>query len=138
MPGMSSTPTAPGGLRPVTVTLTGGPFDEPVGSCVARLVLTFPGQATDPAAWAITHALGTPAGGTHTEVAFVDGTLASVVPTSHRVERIAEDLVRQVADLLYGRTWAFHYRPERVAQSVLRYGSLLRERVEVTDIEVWS
>jgi hypothetical protein len=128
---MSSTPTAPGGLRPVTVTLTGGPFDEPIGSCAVRLVLTSPGQATDPAAWAITHALGTPAGGTHTEVVFVDG--EPNLPT-----RITHGIVALIATLLYGRAWAFHYLPESVPDSVLRYGSLLRERVEVTDIEVWS
>jgi hypothetical protein len=134
---MSSTPAAPGGTRPITVTLTGGPFDEPIGSCAAHLVLTCPGQATDPAAWAITHALGSPAGGTHTEVVFVDDTLVAAV-TSRGLDRLADDLVRQVADALYGRTWAFHYRPDRVEDSVLRYGSLLRERVEITDIEVWS
>jgi hypothetical protein len=128
---MSSTPPTPGGLRPITVTLTGGPFDEPIGSCAARLVLTAPGQATDPAAWAITHALGTPAGGTHTEVAFLGD-------TAEHPARVLDEVVRQVGNALYARLWAFLYLPELVPDRVLRHGSILRERVEVTAVEVWS
>lgn len=141
------TPTAPGGLRPITLTITNyrqrDAEADAIGSCAVRLVLPLRNlddglAAYDLTAWTITHALGSPAGGTHTEVAFVDDSLASVVPTEHAVERFADDLVRQVANLMYGRTWAFHYRPEQYAESVLRHGSLLRERVEVSAVEVWT
>lgn len=116
--------------------------DDPLGSFGARLVLPLrnldDGLAScDLNAWTITHALGSPAGGTHSEVAFVDDSLASAVPTGEYVEGIADAIVRAVADELYARRWAFHYRPEQYAESVLRYGSLLRERIEVSGVEVW-
>lgn len=129
------TPTALGGLRPVTLHITDyrqrDTEAEVIGSCAVRLVLTAPGQDTDPEAWAITHTLGSPAGGTHTEVAF-DASAAELP------ERVVDDLVRQVGNLLYARSWAFHYRPDQVPDSVLRHGSLLRERVETSAVEVWS
>jgi hypothetical protein len=142
---MSSTPTAPGGLRPVTLTIPGrrqDRHDDPLGSFGARLVLPLrtvdSPAAPDLNAWTITHALGSPAGGTHTEVVFVDDSLASAVPTGEYVEGIADAIVRAVADELYARRWAFHYRPEQYVESVLRHGSLLRERVEVSAVEVWA
>jgi hypothetical protein len=121
----------PTGLRPVTVHLTGS-ADEPIGTCAIRLVLTAPGQATDEGAWAITHPLGMPAGGTHTEVAFVDDT------STELPERLVDDLVRQIGNRMYPGSWAFHYRPNRVPDAVLQYGSLLRERIEVSAVEVWD
>jgi hypothetical protein len=53
-------------------------------------------------------------------------------------ERLVDDLVRQIANRMYPSVWAFHYRPERVPDSVLRHGSQLRERVEVSEVEVWQ
>lgn len=94
--------------------------------------------------YAITHALGSLAGGTHTEVAFVDGTCGrrdlDGDGSFRDPERdaIAEQIVRAVANALYAGTWAFHYRPEQVEESVLRYGSVLRERVEVSAVELWD
>jgi hypothetical protein len=131
----SPTPTRTGGLRPVTLTLRGGRDNGPVGECAVRLVLTSPDTDPTPGAWAITHTLGSPAGGTHTEVVFTDEAPDAPLPVT---ERVLDDVVRQVADLLYARSWAFHYRPDQVAGSVLRHGSILRERVEVSAVEVWS
>jgi hypothetical protein len=81
---------------------------------------------------AITHPLGMPAGGTHTEVAFVDDT------STELPERLVDDLVRQIGNRMYPGSWAFHYRPNRVPDAVLQYGSLLRERIEVSAVEVWD
>jgi len=132
------TPPAPGGLRWHTLhvlrsTPTG---PEPIGSCAIRLVL--PSRSVDSPepvdlnAWTITHPLGTVAGGTHSEVAFVDDTFAE------QPEHVLDDLVRQVAVEVYGPgRWAFHYRPGQYADAVLAYGSILRERVEVSSIEVY-
>jgi hypothetical protein len=124
------TPTALDRLRPVTLQLRNA-ADEVIGSFAARVLPAGPGISSG--AWAITHTLGSPAGGMHTFVSFVDGTLAELED-----ERIIDDIVRQVANELYARTWAFHYRPERVVDSVLAYGSVLRERVEVSAVEVWT
>jgi hypothetical protein len=135
----SPTPTA---LRAVTLHLS-NPAGEVIGEFAARLVPN-PGQTTDPGAFAITHGLGSLAGGTHTEVVFVDGTLGrrdlDGDGSFRDPERdaLAEEVVRTVAVDLYARRWAFTYRPEQVADSVLRYGSLLRERVEVSAVEVWA
>lgn len=126
------TPTAP---RAITEHLLGHTPDgpEPIGTMTLRLVLTAPGQNTDPGAWVITHPLGNLAGGTHTEVVFVDDTTADL-PT-----RIVDELVRQVAGIVYGPgRWAFHYLPEVVPDRVLRHGSLLRERIEVSTVELWD
>jgi hypothetical protein len=137
-----TTPT-PTKLRPITLYLR-NTADEATGSCEIRLVLTAPGQATDPGASVITHALGSPAGGTHTEVVFVDGTAGSRDLTGDgsfddpEREELRGTIVRQVANLMYPGTWAFEYRPERVPDAVLRYGSALRERVEVSTVEVWA
>lgn len=148
------TPTAPGGLRPHTLHLLAhtptGP--EPIGSCAIRLVLPLrrvenPNEGVDLNAWTITHPLGSVAGGTHTEVAFVDyphgGLLvedAEGAPyDEQRQEAIADSIVRQVAVEVYGPgRWAFHYRPGQYADSVLAHGSILRERVEVSEVELWT
>ncbi len=123
------------GLHPITHHLDNA-AGEVIGGCAMRLVLPLRNvdhpDPVDLTAWAITHQLGSVAGGTHTEVAFVDDT-ATGLP-----ERRLDDLVRQVATAVYGNRWAFHYRPEQVADSVLRHGSRLRERIEVTGIEVWE
>jgi hypothetical protein len=140
------TPTAPS-CRCITEHLIGDTADgrDAIGTFSLRLVLTTPGQTTDPGAWAITHPLGSVAGGTHTEVVFVDGTLGrrdtlgdgSFVDPER--DRLADEVVRQIASIVYGPgRWAFHYRPERVADAVLRHGSSLRERVEVSSVEVWA
>lgn len=130
---MIPTPTAP---HPVTQHLRNA-SDEVIGEFAARLVLPLRNLDDDaPAdlgAWAITHALGGLANGTYTAVAFVDGTTADLP------ERAVDDLVRQVASTLYGPgRWAFHYRPEQVAEHVLAYGTRLRERVEVSAVQVWA
>jgi hypothetical protein len=137
---MPPTPTA---LRAVTLHLSNA-AGEVIGEFAARLV---PGNRTESlmyGTWAITHALGSLAGGTHTEVAFVDGTCGTRDLDGDgsfrdpERERLADEVVRTVANTLYPGGWAFHYRPERVADAVLRYGSLLRERVEVSSVEVWA
>jgi hypothetical protein len=129
---MSSTPSAP---HPVTQHLRNA-SDEVIGEFAARLVLPLRNLDDDaPAdlgAWAITHQLGGLANGTYTAVAFVDDTTADLP------ESTVGNLVRQIAADLYGRGWAFDYRPEQVADSVLRYGTRLRERVEVSAVEVWQ
>lgn len=139
---MTHTPT-PTALRPVTLHLRDS-AGEVIGSFAARLV---PGNRTESlmsGTWAITHALGSPAGGTHTEVAFGDGTCGTRDLDGDgsfrdpEREALADAVVRTVADALYPRLWAFHYRPERVQDAVLRHGSILRERVEVTAVEVWA
>jgi hypothetical protein len=139
---MTYTPT-PTALRPVTLHLRDS-AGEVIGSFAARLI---PGNRTESlmsGTWAITHALGSPAGGTHTEVAFVDGTCGTRDLDGDGSFRdperdaIAEQIVRAVANALYSGTWAFTYRPEQVEDHVLRYGSILRERVEVTAVEVWA
>jgi hypothetical protein len=133
VPGVNTpTPTAP---HPITEYLLGRTPDgpEPIGSFAIRLVLTSPDAGADPAAWAITHPLGSPANSTYTEVVFVDEAGAELP------ERLADDLVRQVAATVYGPgRWAFHYRPEEVPRAVLAHGTLLRERVEVSAVEVWT
>lgn len=119
--------------RPVTVHLRNA-ADEVVGEAAVALVIGLDPDRPDTTGgcWAVTHQLGTPAGGTHTEVTFVDDTTAELP------ERTVDDLVRQVTLAVYGRRWAFHYRPEQVADSVLRHGSRLRERIEVSAVEVWA
>jgi len=126
-----------GGVHPVTVTITGS-SGQAIGTCAARLVLTPVEGVTDPRAWAITHALGSPAGGTHTEVVLVDDSLARDEGGVTVNEHIADGIVRTIAGDLYGRAWAFHYRPGQVPDAVLRHGSRLRERVEVTEVELWA
>jgi hypothetical protein len=143
---MAHTPT-PHALRAHTLHILAQTPDgpEPIGSAAIRLVLTAPGQNADPGAWAITHPLGSIAGGTYTEVVFVDGTAGNrdtLVDGSFvdpEREALRDEIVRQVAVEVYGPgRWAFHYRPERVPDAVLVYGSLLRERVEVSAVEVWE
>lgn len=137
-----TTPT-PTALRPVTIYLRNSAGD-PIGEFAARLI---PGNRTESymyGTWAITHALGSIAGGTHTEVSFVDGTCGTRDLDGDgsfrdpEREQLADEVVRTVANALYPGGWAFHYRPQRVADAVLRYGSQLRERVEVSAVEVYA
>jgi hypothetical protein len=146
------TPTRPGGLREHTLPILRHTPDgpEPIGECAIRLVLplrTVDGpQPVDLNAWTITHPLGSVAGGTHTEVAFVDYPHGLLVEDEdgapydeQRQEALADSIVRQVAGDVYGPgRWAFHYRPGQYVDAVLAYGSHLRERVEVSSIEVWA
>jgi hypothetical protein len=136
---ITPTPRPPGGLRDHTLPILGSTPDgpEPIGDCAIRLVLPLR-NVDDPIpvdlnAWAITHPLGSVAGGTYTEVAFVD-TSADQQP-----EHILDAIVRQLAGEVYGPgRWAFHYRPDQVPDAVLRHGLILRERVEVSAVEVWT
>ena len=89
-----------------------------------------------PSSWFITHALGGPANGTYTEVSFVEVDLAPLVASPLYVESILDAVVRHLATELYGRAWAFHYRPEQYADSIARHGTIRRERVLVEGIEV--
>jgi hypothetical protein len=127
---MTETPT-PTALRPITVPLR-DPAGEVIGEFAARLVLTAPGQSADPGAYAVTHGLGSFAGGSHTEVAFTDSSAGGLSVA------VADEVVRAVANALYARSWAFTYSPDQVPNSVLRYGSILRERVEVSDVQVYA
>lgn len=128
---MTSTPT-PTTPRPITEHLRDFTSDgpEPIGEMTLRLVLVDADADPTPGAWAITHQIGSVANGTHTEVAFVDDTTA-VLP-----ERLVDDMVRQIAGLVYPGRWAFHYRPQEVAGSVLAYGTRVRERIEVSAVQV--
>lgn len=118
-------------LRPITLHLRDRQ-QEVIGSAELRLALVEPEAATDPGAWAITHGFGNVAQGTHTEVVFTDATAAALP------EHVADSLVRAVAHEVYPGGWAFHYRPDEVPAAVLGYGSRLRERVEVSAVEVWA
>lgn len=135
-----TTPT-PTVLRPVTIYLRNSAGD-PIGEFAARLIPNPDGNMGG--TWAITHGLGSIAGGTHTEVSFVDGSAGARDLDSDgsfrdpEREALREEVVRAAAIETYGRRWAFIYRPEKVVDSVLRYGSLLRERVEVSSVEVWA
>jgi hypothetical protein len=133
------TPTA---LRAVTLHLrdTSG---EVIGEFAAHLVPNPTGPMSG--THAITHGLGSIAGGTHTEVAFVDGSCGNRDLTGDgsfrdpQREALRESIVRQVADDLYGAGhYAFTYQPAQVEESVLRYGYTVRERVEVSSVEVWA
>jgi hypothetical protein len=139
---MTHAPT-PTELHPVTLYLRDF-AGEVIGEFAARLVPGNRTQSIMSGTWAITHALGSLAGGTHTEVAFVDGSAGARDLDGDgsfrdpEREALREEVVRLVAVALYARSWAFTYRPEQVENSVLRYGSILRERVEVSAVEVYS
>lgn len=133
------TPTRAGGLREHTFPILGHTPDgpEPIGECAIRLALPLRNVDSPPPvdlnAWTITHPLGSIAGGTYTEVAFVDDTAAG------QPEHLLDEVVRQLAGEVYGPgRWAFHYRPDQYAERVLAHGTILRERVEVSSIEVWT
>jgi hypothetical protein len=134
-----TTPT-PTGLRPVTLHLTDH-AGEVIGSAAIRLVLD---HAPVYGTWAITHALGSVAGGTYTVVSFVDGSCGTRDLDGDgsfrdpERERLADEVVRQVANLVYPGGWAFHYRPERVEDAVTRHRLAVRERIEVSEVEVWN
>jgi hypothetical protein len=83
-----------------------------------------------PSSWFITHQLGGPAAGMYTEVRMPD--------SDHIPDQTKSEIVRRVADELYGRQWAFHYRPYQYESSIEKYGLTRREVIVVTDIEVWS
>lgn len=139
---ITPTPRAPGGLRPHTLPILAHTPDgpEPIGDCAIRLVLPLRSvDSPDPVdlnAWTITHPLGSVAGGTHTEVVFVDETPTAPLPVA---EHVLDAIVRQIAGEVYGPgRWAFHYRPDQYAGSVLAHGSFLRERVEVSEVNLWE
>lgn len=89
-----------------------------------------------PGSWFITHGLGKPAANTYTEVAF--GENALIDPQGEAwPEHILDRAVLEVAGQLYGRAYAFHYRPDQFADSIERYGLRRRERVVITSIEAW-
>lgn len=125
-----TTPTPTRTPHPITMHLRDEQTNLVAGSCAVRLVLVDDRTASTPGAWAITHTLGSIANGTYTEVVFVDG---EPEPT-----RVADSIVRQVANAVYPHAWAFHYLPERVADAVLAHGCALRERIEVSEVEVWE
>jgi hypothetical protein len=85
-----------------------------------------------PSSWFVTHALGTPAGGTYTEVLIAH----PIHGVSALPEHVLDAVVRHLAEQVYGRTWAFHYHPDRYADAIERYGLLRRERILVEGIEV--
>lgn len=87
--------------------------------------------------WFITHGLGKPAAGTYTEVAIGDN--ARIDPEGQPwPEAILDAAVIQVAEQLYGRAWAFHYRPEQAQDAIYRHGMRRRERVIITSLEAWE
>lgn len=81
--------------------------------------------------WFITHGIGTPAGGTFTEVA-IDPAVLGDAPRD--IARAAlEQTVRELAVQLYGDSWAFTYDPQHPPAEPNR-----RELVVVTWVEVLS
>jgi hypothetical protein len=58
-------------------------------------------------------------------------------PTGNPVRRLKEAAVRQEAESLYGRAYAFIYRPDQADRSVHAY-RLPREHVPVSAVEVWA
>jgi hypothetical protein len=97
--------------------------------------------------WTVTFGLGGPAAGTYTEVRFPAAVLdaeggarefvAGAADPAYELERLLDDLVRRVAEETYGRSWAFHYRPEQYEQSVARWNTRRREVVVVERLEVY-
>lgn len=138
--GLVERTTAPHAGRPITVQIVDS-LAQPIGSAEARLVVRAgPTPRPGPLVWAITHGLGTVAGGTHTEVSIDPGAVDPLQThlDRDRIARLLDDLVRSVAREAYGTRWSFHYRPDEVDASVLAFGSKVRERIEVTAIELWS
>jgi len=91
----------------------------------------------DPAenTWTITHGLGKPAAGTYTEVTIGVPEDEDGAPLP---ERTVEQVVREVAQQLYGTAWAFVYGPSEYADAIKRHELRRRERVIVTDVQVWA
>jgi hypothetical protein len=89
-----------------------------------------------PGSWFLTHGLGKPAALTYTEVAF--SAEALIDPDGKPwPEHVLDRAVLEVAGQLYGRAYAFHYRPDQYADAIERHGLRRRERVIVTSIEVY-
>jgi hypothetical protein len=125
-------PTPPPVRAPRAVTLY-APFGRRIVEYAARLQPA--GEVASslpphPSSWFVTHAFGTPAGGTYTEVLINDDSSAAAV------ESVLDAIVRHLAEELYPRLWAFHYRPDQYADSIERHGLIRRERVLVEGIEV--
>jgi hypothetical protein len=102
----------------------------------ARLDIPAPWPGGGPAStlWAITHGLGTPAAGTFTAVRVPDFT-----PDGDPLPDAAKEAaVRQVAESLYGRAYAFIYSPARIEEGVYRHNLRGREHVTITAVEVWE
>jgi len=96
-------------------------------------------EVDEGALWYVTHGLGTPAGGTYTEVAFARHTpLATGIPPAEQSREVLEQVVRSSIRELYGNRWAFHYPPEEYGEAIGRWQLSLRERLVVTHIEWWE
>jgi hypothetical protein len=93
-------------------------------------------QSIHPSSWFITHGIGGPARKMFTEVVIPESTDDGVKLGIGDQSQI----VRQVADQLYGTRWAFHYPPEdyKFAIQTDRWSLTRRERVVVTGVEVYS
>lgn len=110
----------------------------PTIDLAARLVPEVSEHAANlPGSWFITHGLGKPAQGTYTEVAFAPSALTD--PDGEPwPEHVLDAAVREVAGQLYGTAWAFQYRPEQYADAIGRHALRRRERVVITDLELWT
>jgi hypothetical protein len=84
--------------------------------------------------WFITFGFGKPAECTFTEVVLPDFADDGTPLT----QAVKDELVRRLANDLYGTAWAFHYRPDQAAEALWRYDVRLREHVTVTSVEVWA
>jgi hypothetical protein len=100
----------------------------------SRADVPWPGGQRAGRSWYITHTLGGPAAGTFTEVVMPDFT-PDGEPLSDATKEAA---VRQVAESLYGRAYAFIYRPDQADRSVHAYRLVGREHVIVSAVEVWA
>jgi hypothetical protein len=89
--------------------------------------------AVQPGSWFITFGFGKPAQNTYTEVV-----LAPAVRDAGHPEHVLDEAVRAVARDLYGTAYAFTYRPEQYADAIEKYGVKRRERVAITELEVWE
>jgi hypothetical protein len=103
-----------------------------------------PDEAPLPTSWTVTFGLGGPAANTYTEVRFPAEVLDRLadpewwgVTDEHARERILDETVRQVAEQAYGRSWAFHYRPDQYDESVARWSPRRREVLVVERLEVY-
>lgn len=112
--------------------------ETPTLSLDARLVPEVSEHAADlPGSWFITHGAGKPAQNTYTEVAFAPDALSDEDGAPYP-EHVLDQAVRAVAGQLYGTAWAFHYRPDQADDAIRRWSLRRRERVVITDLEVWS
>jgi hypothetical protein len=86
--------------------------------------------------WYITHGFGKPAVHTYTEVVFTREVQQALDEHHPDPDRVRDEVVRRVANDLYGTSWAFHYPPAEYDDAIGRFLMIRRERVVVTAVQV--